>query len=313
MPGENLCSLCREPAVVRLVEPERRLCAAHFIDDVEARVLAAMTRERMVSPGDRVAVGLSGGKDSTALLLLLHRFLPALNASLVAVTVDEGIAGYREGTSAAARDLTSELGVEHSIVTFADLFGDDLDRLLVGREAQGCTVCGVLRRRALAEAVKQVGVTKLATGHNLDDEAQSALMNVLRGDLSRLLQDTSTGQPGHFIPRIKPLAVLSEKEIVTYLLLRGYFRDLPECPYASTALRSEVRTMLAGLEHRHPGTMLRLMQFREGVRQSARSAEPKGSPGSCRICGELSTGEVCQACRLLERDKSPRSSAGGRR
>lgn len=299
--AENRCSLCREPAVVRLIEPERRLCADHFIEDVEARVLAAVKRERMISPGDRIVVGLSGGKDSTALLLLLHRLLPAFGVNLVAVTVDEGIAGYREETITAARDLTIELGVEHRIVTFADLFGDDLDRLLVGREAQGCTVCGVLRRRALAEAVKQVGATKLATGHNLDDEAQSVLMNILRGDLPRLLQDTSTGQPGHFVPRIKPLAVLSEKEIVTYLLLHGYFRDLPECPYASTALRSEVRSMLAGLEHRHPVTMVRLMRFRDGVRGSVSPADSKGSLRTCRICGELASGEVCQVCKLLER------------
>ncbi|HOI14687.1 MAG TPA: ATP-binding protein, partial [Methanoculleus sp.] len=149
--AENRCSLCSEPAVVRLVEPERRLCAAHFIEDAETRVLAAMKRERMVSPGDRIAVGLSGGKDSTALLLLLHRFLPTLGADLVAVTVDEGIAGYREETIRAAGDQTEELGVEHAIVSFVDLFGDDLDGLLAGREAQGCTVCGVLRRRALAE------------------------------------------------------------------------------------------------------------------------------------------------------------------
>jgi uncharacterized protein (TIGR00269 family) len=301
MPGENRCSLCREPAVVRLIEPERRLCAAHFIEDVEARVLAAVRREQMVSPGDRIAVGLSGGKDSTALLLLLHHLLPTLGASPVAVTIDEGIAGYREETLKAAESLTAELGVEHVIVTFADLFGDDLDRLLTGREGQGCTVCGVLRRRALVEAVKRTGATKLATGHNLDDEAQSVLMNVLRGDLPHLVHDTSTGQPGHFVPRIKPLSVLSEKEIVTYLLLRGYFRDLPECPYAGTALRSEVRSMLAGLEHRHPGTMLRLMQFRDGVRRSARPTELAKALSTCRICGELTSGEVCQVCRLLGR------------
>ena len=299
--AENRCSLCREPAVVRLTEPERRLCAGHFIEDVEARVLGSVTREQMIAPGDRVAVGLSGGKDSTALLLLLHRFLPALGATPVAVTIDEGIAGYREETLRAAQDLAGELGVEHAIVTFADLFGEDLDAILVGRESQGCTVCGVLRRRALVEAVKRVGATKLATGHNLDDEAQSVLMNVLRGDLPRLRQDTSTGQPGHFVPRIKPLAVLSEKEIVTYLLLRAYYRDLPECPYAGTALRSEVRTMLAGLEHRHPGTMLRLMRFRGGIRQSARAAEPAKALSTCRICGELTSGEVCQVCRLLGR------------
>ncbi len=301
--GENRCSRCRESAVIRLTGPERRLCVGHFIEDVEARVLATLERDRMVSPADRIAVGLSGGKDSTALLLLLHRLLPTPEASLVAVTVDEGIAGYREETVAAAEDLTNELGVEHRIVTFADLFGDDLDRILAGREAQACTVCGVLRRRALVEAAKRIGATKLATGHNLDDEAQSVLMNVLRGDLPHLLHDTSSGQPGHFVPRIKPLSALSEKEITTYLLLREYYRDLPECPYAGTALRSEVRSMLAAMEHRHPGTMGRLMQFRDEVRRSAGSADRKGLLRTCRICGELASGEICQVCRLLGREE----------
>lgn len=301
-PAENRCSRCREPAVVRLAGPERRLCADHFIEEVEVRVLATLERERMVSSGDRIAVGLSGGKDSTALLLLLHHLLPRGGASLVAVTVDEGIAGYRKETLTAAEALTAELGVEHRIVAFADLFESDLDRLLIGREAQGCTVCGVLRRRALIRAARDSGATKLATGHNLDDEAQSVLMNVLRGDLPRLLHDTATGLPGQFVPRIKPLIALSEKEITTYLLLRGYYRDLPECPYAGTALRSEVRSMLAAMEHRHQGTMNRLIRFRDTARSSASPTEPKGLLRTCRICGEVASGGVCQVCRLLGRE-----------
>jgi len=127
----------------------------------------------------------------------------------------------------------------------------------------------------------------------------SILMNVLRGDLTRLVHDTSTGHPDQFVPRIKPLAVLSEKEIVTYLLIRGYYRDLPECPYAGTALRSEVRSMLACLEQKHPGTMTHLMQFRNGVRRSAHHETAKDLP-TCRLCGELTSGEVCQVCRMLE-------------
>lgn len=301
--AEMQCARCGEPAVVRLAAPARRLCAAHFIEDVETRVATALACGQMIAPGDRIAVGLSGGKDSTALLLLLHRLVPRADATLVAVTVDEGIAGYREETLKAAEVLTAELGVEHRIVTFTDLFGGDLDRLLVGREGQGCTVCGVLRRRALVEAARRTGATKLATGHNLDDEAQSVLMNVLRGDLPHLLHDTATGLPGQFVPRIKPLAVLSEKEITIYLLLRAYYRDLPECPYAGTALRSEVRTMLATMEHRHPGTMGRLMQFREEIRGSASPTEPAGALRLCRICGELASGEVCQVCRLLGREE----------
>jgi uncharacterized protein (TIGR00269 family) len=267
-----------------------------------ARVKNAIEAEGLIKSGDRIALGLSGGKDSTLLLILLHRIVSSWDGvQLVAITVDEGIAGYREETVAAAVELTSRLGVEHRIVSFSDLFGADLDVLLSDREAEACTVCGVLRRRALAIAAAEVGATQIATGHNLDDEAQSVLMNVLRGDLPKLILDTSEGLFNCFIPRIKPLSVLSEKEITTYLLVSGAYTDLPECPYAGGALRGEVREMLADLEFRYPGTRLRLIRSRDQVRNLLGEDVSQGVLRRCRICGEVSSGEVCSVCRVLGR------------
>ena len=79
----------------------------------------------MIDPLDRVAVALSGGKDSTALLLLLHRLLPLWeDVRLIAITIDEGIAGYREETIQSAENLTGRLGIEHHCISFTSLFGD---------------------------------------------------------------------------------------------------------------------------------------------------------------------------------------------
>jgi uncharacterized protein (TIGR00269 family) len=296
------CSLCGKPPVARLIDPERRLCAEHFLKDCAARVKAGIMEAGLLAPGDRIAVGLSGGKDSTLLLILLHGIVSSCEGvQLVAITVDEGIAGYREETVAAAVDLTNRLGIEHRIVSFSDLFGADLDLLLSDREAEACTVCGVLRRRALAVAAAEVGATHIATGHNLDDEAQSVLMNILRGDLPKLLLDTSEGLPDCFIPRIKPLSVLSEKEITTYLLVSGAYTDLPECPYAGGALRGEVRGMLADLEFRYPGTRWRLIRSRDQVRNLLAEEVSQGVLRRCVRCGEVSSGEVCSVCRVLGR------------
>jgi uncharacterized protein (TIGR00269 family) len=294
------CSLCDEPAVIRYRDPERHLCSGHFTRHVRECMISTIDRGNLISPGDHIAVALSGGKDSTALLLLLHEILPGYpGVSMTAITVDEGIAGYRDETVHAAEELTAHLGVDHRIVTFSGLFGDDLDALLAGREKEACTICGVLRRRALVIAARQVGATKLATGHNLDDEAQSVLMNVLRGDLPRLIQDTSSGNPFWFIPRIKPLSALSEKEIATFLFIQGRFPDLPECPYAGYALRSEVRSMLSGLEYSYPGTMNRLIRSKEIIRGCVRQAERTGTLHTCRECGDPCSGEICQVCRLV--------------
>jgi uncharacterized protein (TIGR00269 family) len=293
------CSLCGEPAVIHQRHAGRYLCCTHLITEIEQRVSKTIASQQQVVPGDCVAVALSGGKDSTALLLLLHRLFGSRDdIRLVAITVDEGISGYREATVRSAEDLVRRLGIGHITVSFGELFGDSLDTILKGREPQACSICGILRKKALVVGAERAGATKLATGHNLDDEAQSVLMNVLRGDLMRLVRNSGADSGGRFIPRVKPLMYVQEKEIATYLMVQGIWEDLPECPYAHHALRREVRSMLSGIEYRHPGTMLRLMENKKTV-ETAFLRKTVGEPvGTCRECGDPCSGETCQLCQL---------------
>ena len=255
----------------------------------------------MIVPGDRVAVALSGGKDSTALLLLLSQLFPAgQDVELVAITIDEGIVSYREATVHAAEHLVRRLGIEHHCISFSDLFGDSLDVFLKGRETQACSICGILRRKALVVAAQRTGATKLATGHNLDDEAQSVLMNVFRGDLSRLIRNSGVDSSGKFIPRIKPLSLIFEKEIATYLILKDAWKILPECPYTRYALRREVRSMLSDFEYKHPGTMLHLMESKEKIERYCAGSVHPASLGSCKKCSDPCSGDLCQVCLLLQ-------------
>jgi len=188
--------------------------------------------------------------------------------------------------------------VEHRIVSFTDLVGDDLDTILKGREEQACTVCGILRKKALMDAAAACGATKIATGHNLDDEAQSVLMNALRGDLPRLVRDPGTVSGGCFLPRIKPLSGIFEKEIASYLFVQDLFTVLPECPYTRYALRAEVRSMLSTLEYRHPGTMQHLIESKKKIERYCAGAPVMESLRRCRECGDPCSGEICQVCRL---------------
>jgi uncharacterized protein (TIGR00269 family) len=294
-----VCSLCEAPAVVNQQYSCRNLCTTHFINDVEQRVFQVIEKNRMIRPGDRIAVALSGGKDSTALLLLLARHLPKWqDVSLIAVTVDEGIHGYRDQTIRAAERVAENVGVEHSVVSFQDLFSDNLDTLLKGREEQACTVCGILRKKALVEGAKKVRATKIATGHNLNDEAQSVLMNVLRGDLPQLVRNSGIETADCFLPRIKPLAEIPEKEVASYLFVKGMFLLLPECPYRGFALRADVRSMLSGLEHRNPGTMLRVMESKKKIEKYLEGEKVSGPLHRCRKCGDPCSGDLCQVCRL---------------
>ena len=294
-----VCSLCTEQAVVYQRYINRHLCGTHFTADVEHRVADTIKTRQMISPQDRVAVALSGGKDSTALLLLLQRLLPTWeNVRLIAITIDEGIAGYREETIRSAEHLTVRLGIEHHCISFTGLFGDSLDAFLTGRETQACSICGILRKKALVVGAQQAGATKLATGHNLDDEAQSVLMNVFRGDLPRLIRNSSGESSGKFIPRIKPLSLISEKDIATYLMLNDAWNELPECPYTHYAMRREVRSMLSGFEYRHPGTMLHLMESKIKIERYCKGSVISEPLRSCRECGDPCSGDLCQVCLL---------------
>ena len=293
------CSLCGEPAVIHQRHAGHFLCGTHLIADLEHRVSETVASRQQIVQGDCVAVALSGGKDSTALLFLLHRlFKSHSDIRLVAVTVDEGIDGYREATVRSAEDLVRRLGVTHITVSFGELFGDSLDTILKGRKTQACSICGILRKKALVVGAERAGATKLATGHNLDDEAQSVLMNVLRGDLVRLVRNSGADSGGRFIPRIKPLMYVQEKEIATYLMVQGIWEDLPECPYAIHALRREVRSMLSGIEYRHPGTMLRLMENKKILETGFSGKTGEEPVGYCRECGNPCSGETCQICQI---------------
>jgi len=268
---------------------------------MELRVTDTIKTRQMIAPGDCVAVALSGGKDSTALLLLLQRLLLLWeDVRLVAITIDEGILGYREETMHSAEQLTNRLGIEHHYLSFSGLFGHSLDTLLKGRESQACTICGILRKKALAVGARQAGGTKLATGHNLDDESQSVLMNVFRNDLPRLVRSSGADSSGKFITRIKPLSLISEKEIATYLILNDAWNELPECPYTHYAMRREVRSLLSGFEYKHPGTMLNLMKSREKIERCGKGSVISESLRSCRECGDPCSGDLCQVCLLRQ-------------
>lgn len=294
------CGLCERKAVYLDLISQQRFCGEHFSVWYENRVMAAIEKYHMIEPGDRIAVGLSGGKDSTVLLTVLAKM--DLDAELIPITVDEGIDGYRDDTILAATSLCDKLGLADKLISFTDICGKTLDELLEKNPEQACSVCGTLRRRALNQAAREVGATKIATGHCLDDEAQSVLMNYLRGDATRVMQSYRTDADTLFLPRIKPLCRSTERETVAYGLVNHLLTDLPECPYTTYALRAGVRTGLGKLEYKNPGTMMNIVTGQE--RLLAKLGPRKGpvtEMGRCESCGEPTSHRLCAACTLIER------------
>jgi uncharacterized protein (TIGR00269 family) len=264
----------------------------------------------MLSPHDRIAIALSGGKDSVTLLHILaqiERRFPRVE--LIAVTIDEGIKDYRREAIRIAHENCKKLRIEQSIFSFKELYGHTLDELakLAQEKLQltPCSICGILRRKALNIAAKKVGATKLATAHNLDDETQTILINIIHGDIwkiARIEPIITRPYPG-FVTRIKPLCRIPENEIALYAYLRDIkFQESP-CPYMYGTLRSHVRLTLNRLEVYYPGTKFKIVRSFEKIRPLLKESV-KVELRHCKICKEPSIKEVCRACEILLELKS---------
>ena len=108
------------------------------------------------------------------------------NLKLVLLSIDEGITGYRDDSLETVKRNRDQYGIPLKILSYEDLYGWTMDKIVaqVGLK-NNCTFCGVFRRQALDRGAMQLGVTKIVTGHNADDIAETVVMNILRGDIAR--------------------------------------------------------------------------------------------------------------------------------
>lgn len=289
------CDRCRKEAIIYQPYAGKHLCTTHFTMDFESRAKRTIRRNRWIQPGDRVAIALSGGKDSSALLWFLSRvFGQRRDITMVGITVDEGIHGYRNLYQ--IQQLASSCGVEWIGGSFRETFGLTLDQVLRKKgESLSCSYCGVLRRYALNRYAREAGATRLAMGFNLDDEAQSVLMNVLRGDTDRLRRPVQ--QRKGLVPRIKPFRALPEREVALYAHLYVEGVEFGRCPYAHHALRGEVRSMLNEYSYRHPATKFALVNLGEELARQENASVPELR--TCERCGEPCA-DICRSCQIID-------------
>jgi len=263
----------------------------------------------MFEPKDKIMVAVSGGKDSVTLLHILTKIEKAFpDAALSAATVDEGIKGYRDEALKVAKKNCQKLGVEHVVTSFKETYGHELDEIvnMIREEKEKgltpCSYCGVLRRRALNTAAREAGVDKLATAHNLDDETQTILLNIIHGDALRIARAKPVLTLVHpkLVQRVKPLCEVPEKEVAFYAYQRRIkFQGVP-CPYAQTALRNDMRIMLNRMEEKHAGTKFAIFRSIERIRPALEAMAEEAKLQNCKTCGEPTLGELCKPCQMLK-------------
>jgi len=297
------CERCGAPSVIDRPYDGTHPCARHLEASVRERFRREVHLQFPRFAGGRIAVALSGGKDSAVALALTHRYFARRpGAEIVAITVDEGIAGYRPPTIAKAAELCRSLGVRHEIVRASERIGTTTDAAALRlADRPPCGPCGVWRRQLLNGAARELGARVLVLGFNLDDLAQTVLMNLAKADVDRLVRMAPHRQrQDGLIPRIAPLAEVPEREVFAFATLAGLPFDHGECPHASAAQRNVFREVVWRLEEARPGTRHALLRTRERIVELLEAAGVGGAPMVCLRCGEASTGPVCRACQLRE-------------
>ncbi len=253
---------------------------------------------QLIQPHDRIAVGLSGGKDSVLTLHLLVELMEEFDFELIAVSIDEGVSGYRDEGIDAARINAAKLGIELVEGSFKKEYGFTLDQVS-NLYQSACIPCGVFRRQLLNKISSELCVDKLATGHNLDDEIQSFLMSFAKADFRRFSKFGPKLDRIHpnLVPRIKPLWKLPEKDVGIWAVMNNVDVHFAECPYSHTSLRSKVKNYLNQKEGKRKGTKLSIL---ESFSQTFKFERKEIIIGQCKLCSEPSSLNICKACEMVE-------------
>ncbi|MCJ1391508.1 nucleotidyltransferase [Xylographa bjoerkii] len=265
------CQLCRASrALILRPKNHQKLCKACFLLAFETEIHNTITTHSLFSPGERIAIGASGGKDSTVLASVLKTLNErhSYGLDLTLLSIDEGIRGYRDDSLDTVKRNALQYNMPLTIVGYAELYGWTMDQVVaqVGKKGN-CTYCGVFRRQALDRGAAKLGIRHVVTGHNADDVAETVLMNLLRGDLPRLARATSivTESAASDIKRSKPLKYAYEKEIVLYAHHRSLDYFTTECIYSPEAFRGSARTLIKSLERVRPSAILDVVRSGEDM------------------------------------------------
>ena len=268
-----------------------------FNEKIFTRINNLISQYELIKEGELIALALSGGKDSVLTLYALKNYQEILDFDLIAISVDEGIEGYRHHGIETAIYHTNKLNIELVEKSFEEMEGFPLDDIY-SQFKSACIPCGVFRRNILNKTAYELGADKIATGHNLDDEIQSFLMSFARGDTIKFSKFGPELEQIHpkLIPRIKPLWNTPEKEVGIWAILNNMDIHLAECPYSKLSLRSKIKNFLNDAESKNPGVKKNIMNSFKKILTFENDINTVLN--ECQICGEPTSSQICKACEI---------------
>ncbi|MDI1496056.1 MAG: PP-loop domain-containing protein [Cenarchaeum symbiont of Oopsacas minuta] len=292
------CNQCENQATYSRKYSGQSLCSECFSQSILRKTAKTISKYKMIEYGQKICIGVSGGKDSLALLYIMNKMSQTHHFEIEAATIDEGIPGYRNEALGIVEQYCSTLDVKHRVYSYSDLFDLTLDEALKSRgdeKTTSCAICGTLRRRALDAAAQDMNADVVATAHNLDDAVQTFLINIISGDTERIIwQDPNISDSN----RIKPFCEIYEKEIVFYAFTNQIPFQTEPCPHMNEGIRTQIRNFLNSMEDTHSGIKNNL--YRSALKISAQMSPQGKQKSACVKCGSMCTSTTCSVCQMLK-------------
>jgi len=303
------CKICKEKSLIRLRAHNISLCKDHFLSFVLDRVQKAIRTYQLFAVGERILVAISGGKDSLALFEILQR----LGYPVEGLHVDMGIEGFSDQAIDTVAHFLTDRRAPFHLYSLLDVAGVGITRMASRLKRPPCTLCGMMRRYLMNRFAWEHGFSSLATGHNLDDEGATLLGNTTNWHVGYLAKQAPLLPASHprLVKKVKPLVLLSEREVLAYSILRELPYQEERCPHARGATSVKNKIALNLIEYHSPGTKIRFYQEFQKNRTIFSQPEPTHHQ-SCSVCGFLTTREKCQFCTIVQRfhdlDSAPSDS-----
>lgn len=268
--------------------------------NIEQKVKQTLAKIKL-NKKEKILVALSGGKDSTVTAYLLKK----LGYNIEGFHINLGMGDYSKKCLEAVKKLCKQLNIKLHIYDIKKEMSGSMCYIRTsiqttnGKGLKNCAICGVIKKWVMNKEARKLKVDKIATGHNLDDEAQTFLMNILKG--SPQLSANSGAiiknvKDKKFITRIKPLFYVAENDIREYSKKMKLPVVYEHCPCALDSYRIQIRQFTNSLTTKEKENIMRNFDKLSDKIQKLKSNE---GLNYCEICGEPSRNKICRMCQLI--------------
>jgi len=277
---------------------------AEFIREFEKKVEKTIDEYKLAERGDKIILACSGGKDSITTLYLLKEFGYDVEALMIDLLIGKWSDENLENTKKFCREHKIKL----HIIDMRKEFGCSICYIRSGIQTKmklsNCAICGVIKRWLLNKKARELNANKIATGHNLDDEAETILMNLFAGNPELSLgmgpkNGIITNEK--FVQRIKPLYFFTNEEVRKYSEAKNFPVLYDPCPCSVNAFRRDIRQWISDLEKHDPGIKMSIVKnFLEMLPSLRKTYKTERKLKSCRVCEEPSSNDICKRCELIK-------------